>query len=244
MANTQIPITANGKKTLKTAGKYCDRNIELNVNVPNESSGITPTGTKEITANGTHDVTNYAAANVNVPIPNGYVKPSGSISVSANGTYDVTEKASVVVEVPSSAPTPTQFTNILTHSSTELRFNVTHAGATRNGMVCVIIDLAALGITTTRKMEFRMRGLWVDHSYPGIMTSSDKATWTTKKSMLNPAMDSYGDCIVTISSLDPATYPYLLLAFKNTTATVTANNYTGAILTINEPIGNGGHVGD
>lgn len=34
MANTQIDITANGTTTLATAGKYCDRNIDINVDVP------------------------------------------------------------------------------------------------------------------------------------------------------------------------------------------------------------------
>lgn len=34
MVNHQINITENGTKTLATAGKYCDRNIEVNVNVP------------------------------------------------------------------------------------------------------------------------------------------------------------------------------------------------------------------
>ena len=34
MANHQINITKNGKTTLATAGKYCDRNVEVNVNVP------------------------------------------------------------------------------------------------------------------------------------------------------------------------------------------------------------------
>lgn len=33
MANTQINISANGTATLVTAGKYCDRNIDVNVNV-------------------------------------------------------------------------------------------------------------------------------------------------------------------------------------------------------------------
>ena len=31
--NTQIDITRNGKTTLATAGKYCDRNIDVNVDV-------------------------------------------------------------------------------------------------------------------------------------------------------------------------------------------------------------------
>lgn len=33
MANTQIAIDKNGKVTLSTAGKYCDRNIDINVDV-------------------------------------------------------------------------------------------------------------------------------------------------------------------------------------------------------------------
>ena len=32
--STQIDITENGTTTLATAGKYCDRNIDVNVNVP------------------------------------------------------------------------------------------------------------------------------------------------------------------------------------------------------------------
>lgn len=40
MANHKIIITENGTKTLTTAGKYCDRNIEVSTNVP---EGLKPT---------------------------------------------------------------------------------------------------------------------------------------------------------------------------------------------------------
>lgn len=62
-----------------------------------------PDGTKSITQNGTHDVTEYASVDVNVPVPDGYIQPSGDLEITENGTFDVTDKASVTVEVEGSA---------------------------------------------------------------------------------------------------------------------------------------------
>lgn len=40
MANTQVSISKNGKTTLATAGKYCDRNIDVNVAVASTADGM------------------------------------------------------------------------------------------------------------------------------------------------------------------------------------------------------------
>ena len=64
------------------------------------TGGITPTGTKNITTNGSHDVTTFATAQVNVPVPDGYIKPSGTKSITTNGTHDVTNYATAQVNVP------------------------------------------------------------------------------------------------------------------------------------------------
>lgn len=62
-------------------------------------TGITPTGTKNINTNGTHDVTNYASANVAVPAS---AVDTGTKNINSNGTHDVVGYASAAVSVPNS----------------------------------------------------------------------------------------------------------------------------------------------
>lgn len=92
-----LSVTENGTYT---APEGVDGYSPITVNVPIPDGYIKPSGTKEITENGTHDAKAYESVNVNVPIPEGYIQPSGTLEVTENGTFDVTDKASVNVNVP------------------------------------------------------------------------------------------------------------------------------------------------
>jgi len=87
-------ITANG--VYYPAGDNLDGFNSVDVQVP----GITPTGTIQITENGTHNVAQYANANVQVP----GATPTGTIQITENGTYDVTQYAGASVNVSGGTP--------------------------------------------------------------------------------------------------------------------------------------------
>ena len=58
-----VSIDTDISKTLKTSGKYCEADIVVE---NKQDGGITPTGSVEITENGTYDVTEFAMAEVDV----------------------------------------------------------------------------------------------------------------------------------------------------------------------------------
>lgn len=119
--------------------------------------GITPTGTKIITANGKHDVTAYETADVQVPIPEA---PSGktTISVTENGvtTHDVASFAQAEVNV--NVPVPEE-------PAGEKVVNITQNGVTTEDVKTfatakINVNVPSTGITPqgTKEIEITANG--------------------------------------------------------------------------------------
>lgn len=183
MANTQVNISANGTTTLATAGKYCDRNIDVNVNVESEAK-------------------------------------------------------------------PTEFTNVLTHESTIVTLNTAaYVGGnttTVNGNILVDIDLVSLGITThPAELTFRWRGMSAAKGWLNVYLSTDKTTWSAQTTTTLATHDEYGDFSLYRKVNYPSSNRYLrfMFAVKYNSEVLTETDIEGCVLTINEPIGNGGYVG-
>lgn len=95
-----VEVTENGTVEVTPDEGYALSKVAVTAKVPVPDGYIQPSGTKGITENGTHDVTEYSAVDVNVPVPAGYILPSGTLEVTENGEFDVTGMEKVTVAVP------------------------------------------------------------------------------------------------------------------------------------------------
>ena len=114
----QLAVTPT--KSLQSFGDVNGAFIGMVHVAPIPDEYIIPSGTKEITENGTHDVKGFASVNVDVPPPDGFVEVSGTLNITANGSYVVEQYASVNVNVP----TENQLDAALDGSVTSINSNV------------------------------------------------------------------------------------------------------------------------
>ena len=213
MANTQIEIKTNGTTTLATAGKYCDRNIDVNVAVP--ASGITPTGTKTITENGTHDVANFASAVVNVQIAQ-----------------------------------PTQFTNLYDPANVTIGQYIHQSSGTPTYTTEATSNILKIPYNHAANADavLRMRGIGTIRDRTTAVTfQADGVTkvghYTIGSSNFDVSYDEHGDATITfLGSLKTQAWGYLVLNVQYPGINKATTALTGPVVTINEPIGNGGYV--
>lgn len=185
MANTQINVTKNGTTTLATAGKYCDRNIDVNVNVPGKPTQFTNL---------------YDPANVVLKKVSDY-SSSGGASIKTDNYVNY-------IAIP------------YNHKANEP------------------IALRVRGIS----LPVRDRQGFVMYKADG----STAVTWGQLSSSVTKTYDEYGDMVMTFSAgstFERYEWGVLHLNFQYTGVNSSAAEaYEGPIITINEPIGNGGHA--
>lgn len=111
---TDMELTALANAIRAKGGTQA--NLEWNAGFISAVNNITvPTGSINITQNGTHDVTNYASANVHISGGSAVLVPK---TITQNGTYDPTNDnadgySNVIVSVPNSHALPTGYAKTL-----------------------------------------------------------------------------------------------------------------------------------
>ena len=182
MANIQIGVTNNGTTTLATAGKYCDRNIDVNVNVPGKA---------------------------------------------------------------------TQFTNLYKPENVVLKTVSECSGGTTSFKADNYVNYVVINFPhkAGETIALRTRGLSIPvrdrNNFTVFKSDGTVVSWGQLASAVDVSYDEHGDAVMTFKSGAYKTnaWDVLHLNFQyegvNGSA---ASAFTGPIITINEPIGNGGHA--
>lgn len=178
--------------------------------------------------------------------------PTGSININTNGTHDVTNYASAVVNVPASQPT--QFTNYYDPANVMLKTIVSASSSgiayeTYNYSNCIKIPFHHI---KGEPVVLRMRGIGtVRDRFSCAVAAADGTTRVNHYQFNNTSYftlsyDEYGDTMITFKGNIITTYEWYYFIFNfqypayNTSPTAAL---TGPIITINQPIGNGGYAG-
>lgn len=90
-----VDITKNGTVEVTPDDGYALSKVTANVDVPIPDGYIVPSGTKEVTENGEHDVTEYASVNVNVPAGGG-ITPDEIATATIPGDIVLSSTTSIV----------------------------------------------------------------------------------------------------------------------------------------------------
>ena len=184
MANTQISIAENGTTTLATAGKYCDRNIDVNVDVAGKPTQFTNL---------------YDPANV---------------------TIDYRMNCSVSDGITYTADTETNYIKVPYYHAAGEAFSIRMRGISTVRSRLDFVVLESDGETRVNHAQFS--------SYSS-----------------NVSYDDYGDAVITFSggTFVTSEWHYIMFNFQYPFHSSASGTFTGPIITINEPIGNGGYVG-
>lgn len=185
---------------------------------PIPSQYIVPSGSTNITQNGTFDVGQYASAIVNVP----GIVPSGTLNITSNNTYDVTQYASAEVNVPvgqtinnqNKSVTPTQLEQSITADS----------GYTGLGTVTVeAIESTYIGSGVTQRSSTDLTASGATVTVPAGYYASQASKTVSSGSAGTPSA-SKGTVTNHSISITPSV--------TNTTGYITGGTKTGTAVTV------------